>query len=587
MRTLKTYTAIIVALYLGLVPSLALAQSSPSEFVIGPQIPITSSWFDQTEIQRAKVHGAKCPDVPPSEANALNDFVLLNYYDLPLTEYIAYQRSGDPVLLGYARKCADAWWQHPQWIKSGAQRDFDNGQGPPPRHAGLGGLMLRAIDGRPEMWDWIVAYTRHQFDNWLKRRINDSTPYYGVREGAFMLHYAVWLAKALPDSYPNAAQIRAQFLADVEAVSVQYFGRLQYPDGSWRWNTYPDEFTDTDSLTLASPAPIGATSLSILPAHGRIAVLDSAGIPQAGVGLRLPSGAIAASTSAVVEVGSTVVAVKPLASVIPSATVLQYNDGTLQGITQPFQVGLLLNALIDVHRLSTNETVKANVANQILKGARHLYSDGPYRTSEIPGLSGKRWRDFFYYYHGGTSVNPTRYEHGGGNYTDLSSNGDCGTSASCTIAIGRQAISTVFSAYAYAYLLSRDEFYKQAGAELFDSAFVGTDGFRGFADDTAKNYNQNYRMGGRYLGWLAGNQPVPTPSPTPIATPTPSPTPVVTPSPTPIPLPSPTFLQPRIVQRVLSNNRDRWETEINQIEQNLGLKVVSCSSNVCLFARRP
>ena len=37
------------------------------------------------------------------------------------------------------------------------------------RHAGIGGLILRALDGRPEMWDWINAYTRYHFDLWLKQ----------------------------------------------------------------------------------------------------------------------------------------------------------------------------------------------------------------------------------------------------------------------------------------------------------------------------------------------------------------------------------------------------------------------------------
>ena len=91
------------------------------------------------------------------------------------------------------------------------------------------------------------------------------------------------------------------------------------------------------------------------------------------------------------------------------------DGGTLQGIMQPFMVGLLLNALIDVHRLSTNTTVKANIQNQITKACRHLYQDGPFRKDEaVPGLTGKRWRSFWYVYHGGTTVNPTRYQNGGG-----------------------------------------------------------------------------------------------------------------------------------------------------------------------------
>ena len=35
------------------------------------------------------------PETPPTDAAGLDNFVLLNYYDLPLTEYIAYTRTGD------------------------------------------------------------------------------------------------------------------------------------------------------------------------------------------------------------------------------------------------------------------------------------------------------------------------------------------------------------------------------------------------------------------------------------------------------------------------------------------------------------
>lgn len=408
---------------------------TPQDFILGPQIPLANNWFDTNQIVKAKVHGEACPTTPPTDPNALNSFILLHYYDLALTEYIAHKRSGDPIFLAYARKCADSWWKHPSWIKEGAQRDFENGQGPAPRHAGLGGLMLRALDGRPEFWDWIVAYTKYHFNLWLKSRVNNPELYYGVREGAFMLHYGTWLAKALPDSFPNAAQIRAEFLADVETVSINYFGRLQQTDGSWRWNDY--DYTDADG-------------------------------------------------------------------------------GTLQGITQPFMVGLLLNALIDVHQLTIDQTVKESIKNQITKSCRHLYTLGPYRKDDpVPGLTGVRWRSFWYFYHGGTTVNPTKYQNGGGSYTDISE-------GSWVVSNERQAISTIFSAYGYAYQLTGDSFFKTAGDELFDAAFGGGDGYRNFAEADAKGYNQNYRRGASYKPWLTNvSTPTPTPTPEPIPIPIP------------------------------------------------------------------
>ena len=157
-------------------------------------------------------------------------------------------------------------------------------------------------------------------------------------------------------------------------------------------------------------------------------------------------------------------------------------------------IGLLLNALIDVHRLTANQ----NVANQIVKSCRYLYSAGPYRKDDpVPVAPTKRWRSFWYFYHGGTTVNPTKYEKGGGseNGTQL-----------WHVSSERQSISTIFDAYGYAYLLTKDASFRAMGDDLFDAAFVGTDGIRGLAADPdrmhgPKNYNQVYRMGGRYLAW--------------------------------------------------------------------------------------
>jgi len=75
------------------------------------------------------------------------------------------------------------------------------------------------------------------------------------------------------------------------------------------------------------------------------------------------------------------------------------------------------------------------------------------------------------------------------------------------------------------------------------------DGLWGLADYRAKEYNQSYRAGGRYLAWrLEGGAP-PTPQPTP----TPTPQPIPSPTPTPTPAPSPTtLLSPGLVSNAFS-----------------------------------
>jgi hypothetical protein len=480
-RISKSFALVLI---LGMMLSVQAQTLNPaSDFIIGPQVPIPSpatSWFDQTEITFGKKWGALCGTPPAVTDPAFNDYILRQYYDLPLTEYIAYKRTGDPTFLTYAQKCADEWWQNPQWIGSGSIRLWtvagNESASPPPRHGGVGGLILRALDGHPEMWDWINSYVRFSLNNWLKNHINDPSLYYGVREGAFALHYATWLAKVLPDSFPlqaggiatNGATLRSQYLADVEAITVSYFGRLQHSDGSWRWDD-PD-FIDPDG-------------------------------------------------------------------------------GHLVGIMQPFMVGLLLNAEIDVHRLTTSTAVKASIQSQLTKALTVLYNSA-YRKNEPTTITGVSWNSFWYVIFGGTTVNPTKYQTGGGSYL----NADIATQGSWVINNERQATSTIFSAYAYAYLLTGDITFKNMGDDVSKWAIGNVDGFHDFADADAKGYNQNYRMGGRYAAWIAmenstsSPSPSPTPAssptPTPVPSPSPSPSPSPTPTPTPTPVPTPTVIAP-------------------------------------------
>ncbi|HEV8588723.1 MAG TPA: hypothetical protein VGQ72_07580 [Pyrinomonadaceae bacterium] len=175
-------------------------------------------------------------------------FLRATYYDTALVEYINYYRTGDTTFLGYARKIADSLW-------GSSYTDFGRvTEGPnhlQPRSQAFAGLMLRALDGKPEYWDYLYREVRATFDNWLKRHRNDATLYYDIREDGYAQLYAVMLARVLPDRYPlyadgtlksangvatDGARKRATLLADTEDVAVKFFGRLQKSDGSWRWD---------------------------------------------------------------------------------------------------------------------------------------------------------------------------------------------------------------------------------------------------------------------------------------------------------------------------------------------------------------
>ena len=170
------------------------------------------------------------------------------YYDVALTEYVNYYRTGDPQFLTYARRAADSWWSSP-YINHGTVTGGPDNL--PPRSMAYAGLMLRALDGRPEMWDYLERQTRATFDNWVGYRLSDATLYYDIREDGYAQLYAVMMARLLPDTYSlqgngtlspatgaatDGAQKRTQYLRDTSRAAVDFFGRLQKADGSWRWD---------------------------------------------------------------------------------------------------------------------------------------------------------------------------------------------------------------------------------------------------------------------------------------------------------------------------------------------------------------
>lgn len=417
-----------------------------TELITGPQNPITNSYFDQTQLSMARMLGAMCPAVPPTDPVKLDEYALhLQYYDLPKSLYTVYQRTGDTAFLNYARNAADSWWQHP-WIGKGLFRPWPDNASPPPRHAGIGGLILRALDGKPEYWDFCVAYTKAFMNIYMLWRLNNAKLHVDIREGAFTFHYATWLAKVLPDSYPlqaggtetNGAAIRAQFIADLEKITVSYYERLQ------------------------RSSPCGSCWLYDAEVNGQVLI----------------------------------------------------------GFTQPFTVGLLLLAFADFHQVTANATVKESLKGMILRAARHLYVDGPYRKND-PVLYNPniKWRSFWYLYHGGTLANPTEFERGGWSYPG-NNKGE--------VQDGRQSIGPVIGIYGYAYKLSRDPVFLEAAKELWDSAYGETDGIKTYYATDGKGFNQHCARAGSTWPWAGLLEPVgtvPTPAPTPPPTPTPQPTP--------------------------------------------------------------
>jgi hypothetical protein len=202
-----------------------------------------------------------------------------SYYDTALVEYINYYRTGDARFLAYARKAADSWWAS-RWVGSGTVT-----QGPnflPPRSQAFAGLMLRAMDGRPEMWDYLQRIVAQTFDTWVWRPRANPSLYYDLREDGYAQLYAVMLAKVLPDTYPlypngtlsaqvgtatDGASKRAQLLAQTEEAAVAFFGRLQRADGSWRWDADMGPDPGDQYRSVEQPFMVGLYMESVALLH--------------------------------------------------------------------------------------------------------------------------------------------------------------------------------------------------------------------------------------------------------------------------------------------------------------------------------
>lgn len=191
------------------------------------------------------------------------------YYDTALVQYINYYRTRDAAFLNYARKIADALWGS-QYIEFGTLTEGPNHL--PPRSQAFAGLMLRALDDKPEYWDYLYREVRATFDHWLKRNRNNATLYYDIREDGYAQLYAVMLARVLPDRYSlhangtlkpatgvvtDGARKRAALLADAEDIAVNFFGRLQQSDGSWRWDADAGSAPTDKHRNIEQPFMIG------------------------------------------------------------------------------------------------------------------------------------------------------------------------------------------------------------------------------------------------------------------------------------------------------------------------------------------
>ena len=179
-----------------------------------------------------------------------------NYYDNVLAHYSMYYRSGNTQYRDYARELAD------RFIESPLNDYFaSNGSGGyyfafAPRVRALSGLMMRALDGRPEIWKllwdniWNSQYGDIYQNSFAIQPVNfigDRDP----REEAYRMSHMALGAMLYPLDLPNAATIRASLQASVNSALTNRWTPTKRSDGSQR-NYYSDRFLGQAIVTRGS-----------------------------------------------------------------------------------------------------------------------------------------------------------------------------------------------------------------------------------------------------------------------------------------------------------------------------------------------
>ena len=153
-----------------------------------------------------------------------------NFYDAITALYSLYYRSGIDDYLNTARMAADAFWQFR--LDSGGCYHYGDGScWTFPRNQAPTGMVLRALDGRPDMWpgieqmanNAITTYHVQTFANGNWTQISGDP-----RENGYLLALESYCALFDPNA-TGAAACRA----GIREVMTKGWTASQFPDGYW------------------------------------------------------------------------------------------------------------------------------------------------------------------------------------------------------------------------------------------------------------------------------------------------------------------------------------------------------------------
>jgi hypothetical protein len=170
-----------------------------------------------------------------------------NYYDNVAAYYALYYRSGIDDYQTAARKLADRFWTSPQ-IDRGAACVLDGpGTCFPARSQSTMGLILRALDGRPDMWSGFHKLMDTFMTFYLNRvDVSWGPGMWDLREEAYHLAMVSYCAM-----FDTDAAYRASCKASISQSFTNLWTPFKAADGSWPQLYYGYQYSSWDTGSMA------------------------------------------------------------------------------------------------------------------------------------------------------------------------------------------------------------------------------------------------------------------------------------------------------------------------------------------------
>jgi hypothetical protein len=186
-----------------------------------------------------------------------------NYYDAVAAYYSLYYRTGIDDYLTAARTLADRFWKYR--LDSGTECRYGGipypnrcGGSDQPRTKSLLGMVLRALDGRTDMWPGLEKLFVYHQTLLISYYLNPYNPLYiDIREAAYSMAMVAYCAL-----YDPTSSNRSSCRSTLSTMMNGYWNVKQAPDGSWQ-----------QLYTTAGSWTPGTTSVSLT--HGSANVVGN------------------------------------------------------------------------------------------------------------------------------------------------------------------------------------------------------------------------------------------------------------------------------------------------------------------------